>query len=320
MRVGAVSMRGWRETMEDTHRIELGLGDRFADTAFIGLYDGHGGDGVSRSLADDARGLHVKLAALGGLSDAEIKAAVVDYDRDLRRQVEADDAESSAGSTCIFALISPDRVEGQYHVAVANVGDSRALLLHADGSVDELSRDHKPMDEDESERIYAAGGCVFYNRVDGQLAVSRAIGDWHLKTWRCHCEANNRHSMLTARCDTCGATRQGPELQPGELKVSAMPDIMRVVARSSDKLMLFCDGVVECMSNGDVGKIVHAPPKEAQLDAWKRDPAVVASRCLVRSFDEGSRDNHSAVLVYFSDGSDYNARTEVIDVEDQVEK
>ena len=60
-------------------------------------------------------------------------------------------------------------------MTVANVGDSRALLVHADGGVKELSKDHKPSDDGESERVVAAGGCVFYNRVDGQLAVSRAI-------------------------------------------------------------------------------------------------------------------------------------------------
>merc|ERR1712062_616762 len=44
-----------------------------------------------------------------------------------------------------------------------------------------LSTDHKPMDEKERERIEAAGGFVEFNRVNGNLALSRALGDFVFK-------------------------------------------------------------------------------------------------------------------------------------------
>jgi len=65
-------------------------------------------------------------------------------------------------------------------IICANAGDSRAVLCRAGKAID-LSRDHKPTDEDECERIVKAGGFVADGRVNGSLALSRAIGDFEYK-------------------------------------------------------------------------------------------------------------------------------------------
>lgn len=62
----------------------------------------------------------------------------------------------------------------------ANVGDSRAIAS-VWGNVIPLSFDHKPGNEDEMRRITAAGGWVEFNRVNGNLALSRALGDFVFK-------------------------------------------------------------------------------------------------------------------------------------------
>lgn len=49
------------------------------------------------------------------------------------------------------------------------------------GKVIELSQDHKPENDDEMKRIKAGGGFVEDGRVQGVIAVSRAIGDWEYK-------------------------------------------------------------------------------------------------------------------------------------------
>lgn len=46
----------------------------------------------------------------------------------------------------------------------------------------ELSVDHKPDDPIEKERIEKAGGYVQTGRVNGNLAVSRALGDLEYKS------------------------------------------------------------------------------------------------------------------------------------------
>jgi serine/threonine protein phosphatase PrpC len=42
----------------------------------------------------------------------------------------------------------------------ANAGDSRAIVVSKNNRVKQLSRDHKPCDEDESKRIIARGGRI----------------------------------------------------------------------------------------------------------------------------------------------------------------
>lgn len=49
------------------------------------------------------------------------------------------------------------------------------------GNAVPLSFDHKPANEEESRRICAAGGWVDFNRVNGNLALSRALGDFVFK-------------------------------------------------------------------------------------------------------------------------------------------
>lgn len=60
------------------------------------------------------------------------------------------------------------------------VGDSRAVF-GSGGKVSFATEDHKPTNAIEKERVEAAGGTVEYERVCGNLAVSRAVGDFCYK-------------------------------------------------------------------------------------------------------------------------------------------
>lgn len=62
----------------------------------------------------------------------------------------------------------------------ANVGDARIILCR-NGKALRLSYDHKGSDEHEGRRITSAGGLVLNNRVNGVLAVTRALGDSYMK-------------------------------------------------------------------------------------------------------------------------------------------
>nr|KMM72002.1 protein phosphatase 1K [Coccidioides posadasii RMSCC 3488] len=62
----------------------------------------------------------------------------------------------------------------------ANVGDARIILCR-NGKALRLSYDHKGSDENEGMRITNAGGLILNNRVNGVLAVTRALGDSYMK-------------------------------------------------------------------------------------------------------------------------------------------
>jgi protein phosphatase PTC1 len=62
----------------------------------------------------------------------------------------------------------------------ANVGDARIVLCR-NGKALRLSYDHKGSDEYETKRISNAGGLILNNRVNGVLAVTRALGDTYMK-------------------------------------------------------------------------------------------------------------------------------------------
>jgi protein phosphatase PTC1 len=62
----------------------------------------------------------------------------------------------------------------------ANVGDARIILCRS-GKALRLSYDHKGSDENEGRRVHNAGGLILNNRVNGVLAVTRALGDSYMK-------------------------------------------------------------------------------------------------------------------------------------------
>ena len=79
------------------------------------------------------------------------------------------------GCTACIALVT------KTDIYIANVGDSRCVLTEGQNTYD-LSDDHKPENEEESKRITEAGGFVSNDgRVNGELSLSRAIGDTYYK-------------------------------------------------------------------------------------------------------------------------------------------
>ncbi|EMC98100.1 hypothetical protein BAUCODRAFT_32096 [Baudoinia panamericana UAMH 10762] len=95
------------------------------------------------------------------------------------------DAEKQKGGEAADAL---DATEGKLRQAAsrqrvlytANVGDARIVLCR-NGKALRLSYDHKGSDENEGKRIAGAGGLILNNRVNGVLAVTRALGDAYMK-------------------------------------------------------------------------------------------------------------------------------------------
>lgn len=107
------------------------------------------------------------------------------------------------GCTSVVALLKGGP---EPEVWVANAGDSRCVLIRG-SSAFALSKDHKPTLATEKQRIVKAGGFVNEEgRVDGNLNLSRAHGDFLYKKdksigqteQKISCEAEMRHTHLTA--------------------------------------------------------------------------------------------------------------------------
>lgn len=114
---------------------------------------------------------------------------------------------------------------------IGNVGDSRAVACW-NGRTDPLSHDHKPSDELESKRIRAAGGWVELNRVNGNLALSRALGDFLFKR-------NSKKSVE-------------------EQIVTALPDVqVRDIDHDLEFIVLACDGIWDVMTNKEVVSFIR---------------------------------------------------------------
>lgn len=166
------------------------------------------------------------------------------------------------GSTAITTLIS------DLHIIVANVGDSRAVLSRGKKAYP-LSRDHKPDERDEEQRIKQAGGKIWdFNgrRVMGLLAMTRAFGDTSLK----------------------------------QFGVSADPEITILPrAMDDDFLILACDGLWDVISDEEACRLVQrcfgrAAERSASQVSCCRVAATVLSRA---AFERGSSDNVSVVVI-----------------------
>lgn len=91
-------------------------------------------------------------------------------------QIEASNSESApAVEAKVREAASRQRV-----LYTANVGDARIVLCR-NGKALRLSYDHKGSDENEGKRVANAGGLILNNRVNGVLAVTRALGDAYMK-------------------------------------------------------------------------------------------------------------------------------------------
>jgi len=173
--VGSHSAIGKRHNMEDDEIMV----DAFCGVdsqGFFGLYDGHGG----RATVDFVvKALHINLEQyLRSHPACDVSAgfrhSYMVTDGQLRRQ-----SILRSGSTSVTCVIR--EVNGKRVLSTANVGDSRAVLGRA-GQALRLTIDHKASLPEEAKRIHAAGGFIGRNkRVNGVLAISRALGDHMLK-------------------------------------------------------------------------------------------------------------------------------------------
>lgn len=228
-----------QESLVDVfHRMDLLLqDDRYLKAALSASEDSgsnsQSGEGSSNNVGalDKVRQLLElhrarKVSKPGGASSAVVEATAPDAAVESTVPESGDPnppavAQLQAGCTAVVAVLHGN------DLYVANAGDSRAVLCRG-GQAYALSEDHKPGQEGERSRIMAAGGFLSniggVTRVNGNLNLSRAIGDLKYKT----------NSGLPAN----------------EQIITAEPDVKHVVLTHNDPFFLLaCDGVWDVMTN-----------------------------------------------------------------------
>eukprot|EP00927_Polykrikos_kofoidii_P056042 TRINITY_DN50220_c0_g1_i1.p1 TRINITY_DN50220_c0_g1~~TRINITY_DN50220_c0_g1_i1.p1 ORF type:complete len:479 (-),score=122.16 TRINITY_DN50220_c0_g1_i1:286-1722(-) len=167
------------------------------------------------------------------------------------------------GTTAVVALIRFD--DDGAEVFVANAGDSRCVMGRGETAV-ALSEDHKPILKNELARIKKAGGFVteaqMGGRVDGNLSLSRALGDF--------------------------AFKKNKKLKPNEQRIVCEPEVHRRRLEDSDKLLVLgCDGIWEKASSQDVVTFLQtklrSSPEEKngtnRRTASPRQPVPLSAAC-----------------------------------------
>ncbi|KAJ2696916.1 mgpp2cl-1, protein phosphatase 2C-like protein 1 [Coemansia sp. IMI 209128] len=174
--------RRYRRTMEDAHCHQYDF-EGVEGQAFMAIFDGHAGRQAAQWCGENFADVFLQIKQEhSGLPVPEIfNLAFIEADRRL-----AVDLKTHSGCTAAVAYLQvKDAVAGeaatrQRTLYCANVGDARAVLSRA-GTAVRLTYDHKGDDVHECTRISESGGYVFNGRVNGILAVTRALGDSSLK-------------------------------------------------------------------------------------------------------------------------------------------
>jgi serine/threonine protein phosphatase PrpC len=311
------SMKGIRPRMEDAHIVRTSLPvhghEPLRDHSLFCVFDGHGGDFTSRFLEEmlteilsrrkelmeyaalppkgrssrsDVNGILLLKKAITK-SFSEIDCSLLPQQRERNRNFLKDVQNSDhverkdnimsfityyerSGSTAIVVLLTPS------HIVCANVGDSRAILRRASTAVP-LSFDHKPSNIPERLRIERAGGSVKGKRIDGDLAVSRAFGDFVHK---------NNTSLASSK-----------------QKVTCAPDVSvcRRDSKNDQFLVLACDGIWDVISNDECSNLVNDAIVSSKR--FPQDLATICEDVIDESFHERrSRDNLTVMIIGFRAG------------------
>lgn len=190
---------------------------------FAGVYDGHGGYLTSEFIKQNIISIYSKIQVLNIPERLELTYKKLEYD--FFNYFKALNNLDFSGSTACSLILT------QNAIYIANTGDSRCILSEQ-GKALALTIDHKPNEKNEYNRIKQNNEHITYTGVYriGGLAVSRVIGDYHIK--------NNYKSVIYR------------------------PDIFMVKRNEyQDFVVLATDGLYDVMNNQEIVDFIHKQMK-----------------------------------------------------------
>jgi protein phosphatase 2C family protein 2/3 len=231
-------------------------------TALYAVFDGHSGSHAAEFASDRIlRG----VTASGHFPrdiGASLTKAFVQIDQDYLAALN-NSGTAGSGTTALAAVVWGNTLY------VANAGDSRAVLSRS-GKAIELTRDHKPQEPGERQRIELCGGYVCSDgRLCGELGVARAIGDYHFPNLKG--VANGETGPLTAE-----------------------PEVSQYTLGPDDEFMLLgCDGLWDVLSSQRAVEFARIQLKQ------HNDPQQCAAQLVAEAVRMHSSDNVTVIVVCF---------------------
>ncbi|RPA79164.1 PP2C-domain-containing protein [Ascobolus immersus RN42] len=301
-RVGVTEDRNQkcRRTMEDTHSYLYNFstkgttkeaeGTEQTDDGYFAIFDGHAGTYAAEWCG---KKLHLVLEENMRKNPGKPIPEILDSTfTDCDDQLEKLPVKSS-GCTAVTAVLrwedrpvedegaAPDSKLSTTRKRVlytANVGDARIILCR-NGKALRLSYDHKGSDDSEGKRVASAGGLILNNRVNGVLAVTRALGDSYMK------ELVTGHPYTTET----------------------------VLTEEDEFILLACDGLWDVCSDQDAVNLVRDVDDPEQASKMLVDHALAKFSndnlsCMIVRLDHNKlkkkeeRDNGDAAPVQLSSG------------------
>ena len=283
---GLAAMQGWRVSMEDTFIFQPTFGHLKTFSLFLVL-DGYGGSKVSELVSRDFSDFMIKHEAFMNLKDDDeydpneladaFKKSLLNFDEKMSG---APDMEK-CGCTVTGALITPN------HFIIVNLGDSRTVVCRQK-ELFFTTLDHLPGLHEERERFEAADGIVCKNRINNELNISRALGNFSMKN---NTRKRKIYQILSPEAD------------------------MTILDRSKedDFIVIASDGIFRSFSNAElVSYLVKRIPYKRHLDDLAGD--VLDYCCHLKS-----RDNLTVILIHF-DNSKIQRDEKKIDKDEELDE
>jgi len=225
----------------------------------VGVIDGHDGAGAADYVNEHLRTRLMGIRPSTATIEKKLTTAFLETDTELLRQ------RVRGGACTCAALITSELL------AVANVGDTRAVICGKDGKSSLMHKLHAPTLPEERARIEAWGSFVSpQGRVMGILAVSRAFGDVSFK--KSPEEFDDAAGTLPTsyiRDPTRAKARHTVHLatSPSQVLVTCVPEVVvHPLTRNDDFVLVSSDGLFNSMSEDAAAKFIAKRLRQARDD------------------------------------------------------
>lgn len=260
----STSLIGLRDANEDQHDIIINLdghNNKLNNVNYFAVYDGHGGNKISKYLKNHLSKYFLDKSIKYPLSRKQINNI---FDHMQKKIMRHDNyAAHNSGSTCLSMINY--KQNDKIYMYIFNVGDCRAVKCTNNMAIP-LTLDHKPNWPVERKRITQLGGKIYLDGDDYRikdLSVSRAFGDVDSIPYVTH-----------------------------------LPDIYKYVVDNHDQfIILGCDGLWDVLTNQQAINYVldNIVNKKGECNDKRKN---IAKNLAEYAIKKGSADNITAIIIF----------------------